>query len=288
MHFVNAKTILSASNGMNVYRGCLHGCIYCDSRSLCYQFTHPFEDIEVKQNAPELLKEALKKKRRKCMIGTGSMCDPYIPPEKELLLTRRCLETIAEYDFGATILTKSDLVLRDLDLLTHINKTQKAVVQMTLTTADDQLCQILEPHVCLTSRRFEVLCQMRDAGIPTVIWITPLLPYINDTKENLDNLLDLCLKVKVKGVVFFGMGMTLRSGSREYYYQALDRHFPGLCRKYEEEFGEQYEIARRSQRYLNDYFHSFCEKNGILHKPEDCFRYLQEIPEPFEQLSLIP
>ena len=286
MHFVNAKSILSSSNGMNIFRGCVHGCIYCDSRSLCYQFTHPFEDIEVKQNAPELLRHALIKKRRKCMIGTGSMCDPYIPQETELMLTRRCLEVIAEYDFGAAVLTKSDLILRDLDILTQINQRQKAVVQMTLTTADDQLCKILEPNVCPTDRRYEVLCRMRDEGIPTIVWLSPFLPYINDTKENLDALLDLCFKAQVHGIVFFGMGMTLRSGSREYYYKALDRHFPRLKKQYEAEFGDQYEISRRSQRYLEPYFHKICEEKGILHKTEDCFQYLRELPEPFEQMSL--
>lgn len=286
MHFVQAKSILSSTNGINVYRGCLHGCIYCDSRSTCYQFTHPFEDIEVKQNAPELLRKALMRKRRKCIIGTGSMCDPYIPPEKDLLLTRRCLEVIKEYEFGAAVLTKSDLVLRDIDLLSEINKTQKAVVQMTLTTADEELCRIVEPNVCTTQRRFEVLCRMRDAGIPTMVWMTPLLPYINDTKENIAALLDLCVRAKVVGIVYFGAGMTLRTGSREYYYQALDSHFPELRSKYEMQFGEQYEIARCAQQKLNDFFHQFCEKKGILHTPDDCFQYLTELPEPYEQLSL--
>ena len=286
MHFVNAKSILSASNGINVYRGCLHGCIYCDSRSTCYQFRHDFEDIEVKQNAPELLKEALRKKRRNCMVGTGSMCDPYIPPEKELKLTRRCLEVIADCGCGAAVLTKSDLVLRDLDLLREISAKQKAVVQMTLTTADDSLCKILEPNVCPTGRRFEVLCEMREAGIPTVVWMTPFLPYINDTEENLRALLAMCIRAGVRGIVFFGMGMTLREGSRDCYYAALDRHFPGLRSRYEQEFGERYEVFRSGQDSLNELFHKICEQNGILHQPEDCFRYLRELPEPYEQLSL--
>ena len=286
MHFVDAKSILSAANGMNLYRGCLHGCIYCDSRSQCYQFQHDFEDIEVKQNAPKLLRDALRKKRKQCMIGTGSMCDPYIPPERDLLLTKQCLEIIAEYEFGAAVLTKSDLILRDLELYRQIAKKQKAVVQMTLTTADDDLCNIIEPNVCPTSRRFEVLCEMREAGIPTVVWLTPLLPYLNDTEENLTGILKLCRKAGVKGIVYFGMGMTLRSGSREYFYRALDQHFPGLRRQYEREFGEQYEVARASQQRLDAVFHKFCEENGLLHRPEDCFRYLRELPEQYTQLSL--
>ena len=147
MHFVDAKGILSAQNGINLYRGCTHGCIYCDSRSRCYQINHAFEDIEVKQNAPQLLEKALRSKRKKCMIGTGSMCDPYMHCEEQLGLTRRCLEIIDRYGFGLAIQTKSDRILRDLDLLKSINEKSKCVVQMTLTTYDEELCKILEPNV---------------------------------------------------------------------------------------------------------------------------------------------
>ena len=188
MHFIDAKCILSGKSGycgMNIYRGCTHGCIYCDSRSKCYQFTHPFEDIEVKQNAPELLERALISKRKKCMIGTGSMSDPYMHCEKELQLTKRCLEIILKYGFGAAVQTKSDLILRDIDLLSEINRNAKCVVQITLTTYDDDLCAILEPNVCNTKRRIEVLEMMKERGIPTVVWLTPILPFINDTKENI-------------------------------------------------------------------------------------------------------
>ena len=153
---------------MNIYRGCTHGCIYCDSRSRCYQFTHPFEDIEVKQNAPNLLEKALKSKRKKCMIGTGAMSDPYMHCEENLRLTRKCLEIILENDFGVAIQTKSDRILRDIDLLAKINRSAKCVVQMTLTTYDDDLCHILEPNVCITKRRIEVLEEMRKNGIPTL------------------------------------------------------------------------------------------------------------------------
>ena len=168
MHFVDAKGILSPQNGMNIYRGCTHGCIYCDSRSTCYGFTHAFEDVEVKQNAPELLEKALRSKRKKCMIGTGAMCDPYMHCEETLQLTRKCLELIARYEFGATVHTKSDRVLRDLDLLKRIHEKAKCVVQMTLTTYDESLCKILEPNVCTTRRRAEVLEILRDNGIPTI------------------------------------------------------------------------------------------------------------------------
>ena len=162
MHFVDAKGILTGSGGhygMNIYRGCSHGCIYCDSRSKCYHFSYPFEDIEVKQNAPELLEASLKSKRKKCMIGTGAMSDPYMHCEEELRLTRRCLEIILQYGF--TLLTKSDRILRDIDLLEKINRETKCVVQMTLTTFDDDLCKIIEPNVCNTKRRIQVLQEMQ-------------------------------------------------------------------------------------------------------------------------------
>ena len=165
MHYVKAKGILSNNNGMNIYRGCEHGCIYCDSRSRCYNMNHAFEDIEVKINAPELLEQALKHKRKRCMIGTGSMSYPYMPLEKELKLTRKCLEIIDIYNFDFTLITKSDLVLRDLDLLKKINEKTKCVVQMTITTFDDELCRIIEPNVCVTSRRIEVLKILHENNI---------------------------------------------------------------------------------------------------------------------------
>lgn len=285
MHKVRAKGILSASNGINIYRGCTHGCIYCDSRSKCYQMSHDFEDIEVKENAPQLLEQALRSKRKRCMIGTGAMCDPYLQAEKELMLTRRCLELISQYEFGVSVQTKSDLVMRDIDLLTEINRKSKAVVQMTLTTFDDGLCRIVEPNVCVTSRRFEVLCEMRRRGVPTVIWLCPLLPFINDTEENVAGILDYARRAGCVGVMMFGMGLTLREGDREYYYAALDRHFPGLKQRYIERYGNNYELpSPRSDRLLK-LFHGSCEEYGMLHDPESIFAYLREFPEN-EQLTL--
>lgn len=285
MHKVQAKGILSASNGMNIYRGCTHGCIYCDSRSKCYQMSHDFEDIEVKENAPQLLEQALRSKRKRCMIGTGAMCDPYLHAEKELMLTRRCLELISQYEFGVSVLTKSDLVMRDIDLLTEINRKSKAVVQMTLTTFDDGLCRIVEPNVCVTSRRFEVLCEMRRRGIPTVIWLCPLLPFINDTEENVAGILDYARRAGCVGVMMFGMGLTLREGDREYYYAALDRHFPGLKQRYIERYGNNYELPSPGSDRLLKLFHSRCGEYGMLHDPESIFAYLREFPEN-EQLTL--
>ena len=289
MHFVDAKGILTGGKGhfgMNIYRGCSHGCIYCDSRSKCYQFTHAFEDIEVKRNAPELLEQALKSKRQKAMIGTGSMSDPYMHCEEQLGLTRRCLEVIRKYGFGAAGQTKSDRILRDLDLLDEINRKARCVVQITLTTYDDALCRIIEPNVCTTKRRIEVLQAMQERGIPTVVWLTPILPFINDTKENIQAILDACAQAQVKGIICFGMGLTLREGDREYYYAALDKFFPGLKQKYIRTYGNAYEVPSPDSRELMNLFRSFCRENGILYRPEECFDYLQTLPERYEQMTL--
>ena len=288
MHFVDVKGILATSGGrcgMNIYRGCTHGCVYCDSRSRCYQFTHPFEDVEVKQNAPTLLEKALKSKRKKCMIGTGSMSDPYMHCEEELALTRRCLEIIRDNGFGLAIQTKSDRILRDIDLLDEINKTAKCVVEMTLTTYDDALCALLEPNVCNTKRRIEVLETMRERGIPTVVWLTPILPFINDTEENVAAILQECVRVGVAGIVCFDMGLTLREGSREYFYAALDRHFPGVKERYIKRYGNAYELPSPRAKELMELFRGVCAEHGILCEPEDCFRFMQELPERFPQMS---
>ena len=278
---------------MNIYRGCTHGCIYCDSRSKCYQFTHDFEDIEVKQNAPELLEAALKKKRKRCMIGTGAMGDPYISLEKELQLTRRCLEIIDRYNFGIALQTKSDLILRDFDILTHINQKTKAVVQMTLTTADDTLCKKIEPGVCPTSRRFEVLQACHDAGIPTVVWFCPLLPFINDTKENIEGIVDYCVRAKVHAIICFGIGLTLREGNREYFYDALDRNFvpdsaqtstsqqsqPSLKQKYIQTFGYSYMVNSPHNKTLMTYLAQLCKQNNIMLGTDSVFKWMEEFPD---------
>lgn len=286
MHLTEVKGILSAQNGMNLYRGCTHGCIYCDSRSKCYGFTHDFEDIEVKINAPELLERALRGKRNKCMIGTGAMCDPYMPVEQTLGLTRKCLEIIARYGFGVAIQTKSPSFLRDLDLLEEINGKAKAVVQMTLTTYDETLCRIVEPHVATTAERVKALEVCRDRGIPTVVWLSPILPFINDTEENIHALLDECVRLKVKGIICFGMGMTLREGDREYFYAALDRHFPGMKQRYIRTYGNAYEVLSPDNDRLMALFTETCRENGILYKAEDCFGYLHAFPVQQEQISM--
>ena len=289
MHFADVKGILSGSGGrcgMNLYRGCTHGCIYCDSRSRCYRFTHPFEDVEVKRNAPELLEKALKAKRKKCMIGTGAMSDPYMHCEEELHLTERCLEIILKNGFGAAIQTKSDRILRDVDLLDEINRSAKCVVQMTLTTYDDDLCGIVEPNVCGTRRRIEVLEMLRERGIPTVVWLTPILPFLNDTEENVTKLLRECARAGVAGIVCFGMGLTLREGSREYFYAALDRHFPGMKERYVKRYGNAYELPSPRAGELMDLLRRICADTGMMSEPGDCFRFLNELPERYTQTSL--
>ncbi|MDD6396510.1 MAG: radical SAM protein [Firmicutes bacterium] len=287
MHEVEVKGILSAQNGMNIYRGCTHGCIYCDSRSKCYGMNHEFEDIEVKINAPELLERALRKKREKCMIATGAMSDPYIHLEEKLQNTRRCLQIIDRYGFGLAVQTKSARILRDLDLLKSINAQSKCVVQMTLTTYSESLCRIIEPNVSTTAERFEVLKIMRDNGIPTVVWLSPILPFINDTEENIRGILDYCIKAQVRGIICFGMGMTLREGNREYYYQNLDRHFPGLKQKYISKYKNYYEISSPNNGRLMKIFRDTCEAHGIMCDVKEIFAYLHQFPrEEYQQMSL--
>ncbi|KAF5067717.1 Radical SAM superfamily protein [anaerobic digester metagenome] len=287
MHYVTAKGILSAKNNMNLYRGCQHGCIYCDSRSACYHMEHAFEDVEVKENAIPLLEEALRRKRKPCMIGMGAMTDPYIPLEEELCHTRQALELIEKYGFGATLITKSARVLRDLDLLKRINRQAKCVVQMTLTTYDEALCRKIEPGVSTTKERFEALKILRDAGIPTVVWLCPILPFVNDTEENINGILDDCAEAKVKGIICFGMGLTLREGNREYFYQQLDRHFPGLKEKYIRRYGNAYLLDSPNSRQLTRLFRRRCNEAGILHDNDRIFQDLNtfEIKEQ-AQMSL--
>lgn len=274
MHYVTAKGILSAKNGMNLYRGCSHGCIYCDSRSACYGMDHDFEDIEVKENAVELLEDALKRKRKKCMIGTGSMTDPYIPAEMAIGNVRKALSLVYEHGFGFTVITKSDRILRDLDLLKKINDSTKCVVQMTLTTYDEELCKKLEPDVCTTKERFGVLLRLRDAGIPTVVWLCPILPFINDTEENIAGILEYCIQAEVRGIICFGMGMTLRQGNREYFYSQLDRLFPGMKEKYMRSYGTQYILNSPNSQPLMDLFQRTCARHGIMYDSKKIFEYL--------------
>lgn len=263
---------------MNLYRGCTHGCIYCDSRSHCYQFDHPFEDVAVKYRAPELLEGELRKKRRPCMIGTGAMSDSYMPLELELRLTRRCLEIIANHGFGLAIQTKSDQILDDLPLLQAIHDRARCVVQMTITTFDDALCGRIEPNVCPTSARLQTLHTLREAGIPTVVWLSPLLPFINDTRENIEAILKACAAAGVSGIVCFGMGVTLRAGNREYFYAQLDKSFSGMRARYEKRFGYAYSCASENNHALMHFASDFCAARHIPFGVEGLLADLRQMP----------
>jgi len=279
MHYKAARGILSPTNGMNLCRGCVHGCIYCDARSVCYNIAHDFEDVEIKVNAPQLLEEKLRSKRKRCMIATGAMSDPYIPIEESLKITRACLELIDKYGFGLAIQTKSNLILRDLELLKSINRKAKCVVEITLTTFDEELCRIVEPNVCTSRERFEVLKIMRDNGIKTVVWLSPLLPFINDTIENLEGVMRYCVEAKVHGILCFGMGMTLREGDREYFYKKLDIHFPGIRTQYEKKYGNSYVITSGNSRELMALFQSICAENNILCDTDKVFEFMHAFEE---------
>ena len=285
-HYADYKTILSPKNGMNIYRGCTHNCIYCDSRSVCYQMKHDFEDIEVKRNAVQILESQLLRKRKRAIISTGAMCDPYTHLEEELQITRQCLELIKKYGFGLAIQTKSNLILRDLDLLIDIHKNYKCVVQMTLTTFDEDLCRIIEPDVSTTLERFSVLETMLDVGIPTVVWLSPTLPFITDTEENLNGLLDYCVRAKVRGIINFGFGTTMREGSREYFYKKLDEHFPGVKEKYIKTFGNQYVCDSPNASRLWEIYRAVCRQNDILYRTGDVFADIHKFEPEGTQMTL--
>ena len=276
MHYKEVKAILTPQNGMNLYRGCTHGCIYCDSRSKCYRMDHDFEDIEVKLRAADLLENTLKKKRNKGMIATGSMTDPYVPIESELKITRKCLNIIDRFDFGVVIQTKSNLIMRDIDILESIHKKTKCIVAMTLTTYDEELCKKLEPNVCTTKERVQVLMEMKKRGIPTIVWLEPFLPFINDTEDNLRGLMDYCIEAGVYGIMNHGMGLTLREGNREYFYEQLDRLFPGMKERYIETYGNSYEVNSPDSDRLMKIFTKLCEENNIVYDKEELFRYMRE------------
>ena len=210
------------------------------------------------------------------MIGTGSMTDPYVPIEAELKITRKCLRVIDRFDFGVVIQTKSNLIMRDIDILESIHKKTKCIVAMTLTTCDEELCKKLEPNVCTTKERFQVLMEMKKRGIPTIVWLDPFLPFINDTEENLRGLMNYCIEAGVYGIMNFGIGLTLREGSREYFYKQLDRLFPGMKERYIEAYGNSYEVNSPDNDRLMKIFTNLCDENSIVYDKEELFRYMRE------------
>lgn len=271
MRSIETKSILSKlrtadswfgiAYNMNLYRGCQHGCIYCDTRSDCYR-VGDISQIAVKRNALELLPGELRAKRKnRATIGTGSMNDPYMPVEEELRLTRRALRIVADEKFPVHIITKSSLAVRDADILQEISRTY-AAVSFTVTCAEDALCARIEPRAPKTSERFRAMETLAAEGIYTGMTLMPLLPFITDTPENVGTLVR---RAKDAGASYIlpMFGVTLRKGSREYFYTALDREFPGLRARYETMFGEQYACFGPDCRKLDDTFRNLCAKLGI-------------------------
>jgi DNA repair photolyase len=259
-HIPQPDTWFGLKYTMNLYRGCQHQCIYCDSRSDCYQIEN-FRDILVKTNAIDLLRDELARKRIKGTIGTGSMNDPYMPIEKKRELTRRALEVIAEQRFPVHVLTKSDLVLRDLEILQRISQIYTAV-SFTITTADDELGKKLEPGASLVSDRFRAIKAFADEGIYTGVIMTPILPFLEDNEENITQIVRLAHEHGASYIIP-AFGMTLRTGSRDYYYEKLDLLFPGVRQKYERKFGEKYQCSANNARKLDRLFRDLCGEHGI-------------------------
>jgi len=248
---------------MNIYRGCPHGCIYCDSRSDCYK-NPDFDTVKVKENALEIIRNDLRRKVKTGVIGTGAMSDPYNPLEKELKLTRNALELINSFNFGAGITTKSDLVSRDADILCDIQSHSPVIVKFSVSTADDELCQKIEPGAATASGRFEAMRKLSAQGVFCGVLLVPLLPFINDTEENIIKILELAHDAGAKFVYTY-MGMTLRKGSRENYYSNLDKIMPGISEKYEKRFGRRYTCISPSGKKLWIAFTEKCERLGLLY-----------------------
>lgn len=281
MRFIPAKTILSGyaehndwfgcNYNMNIYKGCCHGCIYCDSRSECYR-VDDFDEVRAKENALEILERELKSKRRKGVIGTGAMSDPYNPFEETHQLTRGALELIRYHGFGVSIATKSSLVARDVDTLKAISRYAPVLVKITITTCDDALSAKLEPNVARPSERFAALKRLTDQGIFAGVLLMPVLPFITDTHENIADIIRLAHENGAR-FIYPGLGVTLRQNQREWLYEQLDKHFPGIREKYERTFGEAYSCHSPKGRVLYRLLSSECQKKGLLYKMEDIIRH---------------
>jgi DNA repair photolyase len=283
-----AKTVLTPQNGMNIYRGCTVGCICCDPRSKCYRFAGDFEDVEVKINGPALLEKSLNSKRRRCMIGVGSMSDPYQPVEKELQLMRKCLHHIHYYGFGLAVETRSDLILRDLDYLKNISEKAKCVCIMPLNTAEEALSAILEPSAASVRSRVETLKTLKAAGVTTIVSMGPFLPFINDSKETIQEVLKLVEEIMPFGVLCKFIGCKLRDGSREYFYEMLDKHFPGMSKRYDEAFGKEFDCISENNQELMPMIRSFLTERGIQFDQERLRTFMKGFEDKLtgEQLSL--
>ena len=294
MEFVKAKTILSkVKNGdywygvdynMNLYRGCSHGCIYCDSRSNCYHIDN-FDVPKGKENALLILEKELSKKKDNGVIGIGAMSDTYNPNEKQYEQTRGALKLISKYNFGVSIDTKSDLILRDLDLLKEINSKNNVIIKFTITTPNDELSKIIEPNVCVSSKRFEAIKKLSDNGIFTGIMMNPVLPFITDSEEDIKLLVRKAHESGAKFIQTF-MGVTLRENQRDYYYQKLDKYFPGLKDKYIKYYKESYNCPVPNYKKLYKVFTNECDKYGILYNMKDIIKAYKKDIKDNEQMRL--
>ena len=294
MEFVKAKTILTkvkdgsewygVDYNMNLYRGCSHGCIYCDSRSNCYHIDN-FDRVRGKENALYILEKELSKKRTKGVVGIGSMSDTYNPLEIKYEQTRGALKLISKYGFGVSIDTKSDLVLRDLDLLKEINSKNNVIIKFTITTPDDRLSKIIEPNVCVSSKRLEAIKTLNDNGIFAGIMLNPFLPFITDNEEDIKTLVRLASEYGTKFIHTY-MGMTLRENQRDYYFNKLEEHFIGLKNKYIKTYGDKYNCMPPNHKYLYNVFVKECDKYGILYKMDDIIKAYKKKDASNEQISL--
>ena len=294
MEFIETKTILTKVKygsewygidyNMNLYRGCPHRCIYCDSRSNCYHIVN-FDIVRGKENALSILEQELSKKREKGVVGIGSMSDTYNPKELQYEQTRVALKLISKYGFGVSIDTKSDLILRDVDLLKEINEKNNVIVKFTITTPNDELSKIIEPNVCVSSKRFQVIKQLSDNGIFVGIMLNPVLPFITDNEEDIKELVRLAYKNGAKFIHTF-MGMTLRENQRDYYFNKLDQDFNGLKEKYIKYYCNRYNCIVPNYKRLYKVFTDECNKYGILYDMKDIIKaYKQEIKRN-EQITL--
>ena len=294
MEFIKAKTILTkvkdgsewygVDYNMNLYRGCSHGCIYCDSRSDCYHIEN-FDIVKGKENMLHILENELSKKRLKGVIGIGAMSDTYNPMEIKYQQTRGALQLISKYGFGVSIDTKSDLILRDIDLLKEINSKNNVIIKFTITTSDDKLSKIIEPNVCVSSKRLEAIKTLNDNGIFAGIMMNPVLPFITDKEEDIKKLVRIASEYGAKFIHTY-MGMTLRENQRAYYFDKLDEIFPRLKDKYIKNYGDKYNCLVPNCKNLYKVFTDECNKYGILYKMNEIIKaYIKESANN-EQITL--
>ncbi len=243
----------------NIYRGCMHGCIYCDTRSECYHIDDFDDKIEVKINAIELLRKELSRKRKKETVGFGSSSDPYIPIEKKYELTKQALELVYELRFPLFLLTKNSLVLRDVEIIQKISKQNYACVAFTITTADDDLAKKIEPNASPPSERFMAISILAALGINVGIVMMPILPFINDNVENITNIVN---KAKQAGASFIypSFGVTLRDRQRDYFYSKIPNRMQD---QYTKRFGNYYSCYSPSYQKIKKAFIAECRKCGI-------------------------